>query len=292
MKTHAAALGKDFFEPYNEASGDFDRLLPHLNIEAVSAAWFECSKRWSLKPRRINDSYWTRIISGRGRLRLGDENAEYSVGPGNFILFPQYSLHSLQPEPGTEMAMINVHFHARLYGILDMTAYCNLGGIYRDCELFDFNSREAAREYTLKPAGWRNSLAARIELVLIDLARKRGALPETAGKTSQMLRLQPLLNLIDSRLDKPDFGVTEIASEIGVSEVYLRVLFRRRLGVSPVKYLRRRRIGRACSLLKETALPIRLIAAECGFREVQFFHRVFRDITGVTPGNYRKNPDF
>lgn len=268
--------------------------MSHLNIEAVSATWFECSEKWSLGPRRANDSYWTWIISGRGKLRLGDDHTEYMLGERDFILFPQYYLHSLKPEPGTAMSMINVHFHARLYGIIDMLSYYNLAGVYKDKEngLFEFNSREAAREYCLKPTGWQRGLTARIELVILDLLRRQKSLSAAGGEISQLSRLQPLLAMIESGLADPDLSVKDMASEMDVSEVYLRVLFRRQLGISPIKYLRRRRIDRACTLLRETVMPIRLIAGECGFREVQFFHRVFRDIIGITPGNYRKNPDF
>ena len=292
MNIVAKGLGRDFFEAYKES--DSGQLLSHLNIDVVSAMWFECSEKWSLKPRRMNDSYWTWIISGRGSLRLGDDNTEYMVGEGDFILFPQYYLHSLKPEPGIAMSMINVHFHARLYGILDMVSHYDLAGVYKDKEnkLFEFNSREAAREYCLKPEAWQRSLTARIELVLLDLIRNKKSLANQNGKISKLLALQTVLDLVESKLDDPNLSVSDMAGKMDISEVYLRTLFRHQLGISPIKYLRRQRIDRACTLLRETVTPIRLIAAECGFREVQFFHRVFRDMTGITPGSYRRNPEF
>ena len=261
-----------------------------MNIEVVSAIYFECSDLWSLEPRRINDSYWTLITAGQGKLRLGDDNTEYTVKKGDFILFPQYSLHSLKPDPGSAMSMINVHFYVRLYAMLDMIAYCNLGGIYKDAEnrLFELNSYEASREYCLKPVGWKRSIRARIELVLLDLLRNQKS---SLAPDEKISRLQPVLALIESDMSNPNLSVADMAGKIDVSEVYLRTLFRRQLGISPIKYLRRQRIDQACTLLRKTIMPIRLIAEKCGFREVQFFYRVFRDIIGITPGDYRKNPD-
>ena len=294
MSVIAKRLGKDFFKAYNSSAYTSDQLLSHLNIEVVSANHFECSEKWLLEPRRINDSYWTWIISGHGKLLLGDDNREYIVKKGDFILFPQYCLHSLKPDPESAMSMINVHFHARLYGILDMVSHYDLGGVYKDNEnnLFEANSLEAAREYCLKPDAWRHSLNARIELLLLYLIRNRRSSTEVPGKISKLSALQTVLEMVEANLDDPNLSVRDMADEMDVSEVYLRIIFRRQLGISPVKYLRRQRIDRACLLLRESVLPIRLIAEKCGFREVQFFHRVFRDMTGITPASYRKSPDF
>jgi AraC-like DNA-binding protein/mannose-6-phosphate isomerase-like protein (cupin superfamily) len=291
MSAATKHMSEDYFRAYKEPMSDSEKLLSHLNIEVVSANGYECSEKWDLAPRRVNDSYWTWIISGQGSLVLGDDKTKYMVGKGDFILFPQYCLHSLKPEPGSTMSMINVHFHARFYGILDMLAHYDLGGVYKNQEngLFEINSYESAREYSLKPTGWQRSLAARIELVLMDILRSRKSLPAHKEKIA---RLQPVLTLIESELANPNLSVADMATEMDVSEVYLRTLFRRQFGISPIKYLRRQRIDRACSFLRETVIPIRIIAEKCGFREVQFFHRVFRDMTGITPGEYRKNPDF
>ncbi len=294
MNAITKVLKKDFFKPYNNSVHEHGKLLSHLSIEVLSANYYQCSKAWVLKPRRINDSYWTWITRGHGKLRLGDENIEYTVKKGDFILFPQYCLHSLQPESGSLMSMINVHFHARLYGNIDMVSYYGLGGIHKDNKnsFFEFSSHEAAREYCLKPEAWQHSLNARVELVLIELARSRISLPVPDIQISKLSALQPVLEMIETKLDDPNLSVRDMAEKMDISEVYLRIIFRRQLGISPVKHLRRQRIDRACSLLRESSLPIRLIAEKCGFREVQFFHRVFRNVTGTTPANYRKNPVF
>jgi len=287
MSIKAKGLEKNFFKPYRESFFDSE----HLNIEVVSASYFECSEEWDLEARRINDSYWTWIIAGQGCLCLGDEKKEYIVKKGDFILFPQYHLHSLKPDAGSAMSMINVHFHARLYDMIDMVAHYNLGGVYKDSgnKLFESNSYEAAREYCLKPSGWKGSIVARIQLLLLDLIRNQENPPE---QESKILRLRPVLALIESNLSDPNLSVADMAAEMDMSEVYLRTLFRRQFGISPIKYLRLQRINQACTLLRKTLMTIALISEKCGFREVQFFHRVFREIIGITPGNYRKNPVF
>jgi len=286
-ETYSKLKSSDY-TPYPALSEEVFNL--NFKVEAISAIWFKCSEDWTLPERRLADSYWSIITAGHGAVHLGEDGKKHSVKAGDFILFPCYSLHSMHPAPGTRMEMINVHFHALLYGILDVTGIFGLDGIYgKNTATLQEQSEEAAREYCLKPPGWERSIAARIELVLLDLLRRKKSLPEIPQK---IIKLEPVLKLIENRLNDPALGLPDMAAELEVSEVYIRTLFRNLLQTSPVKYVRRQRINRACSLLTGTMMPVKRIAKSCGFREVQFFHRVFKELTGTTPAAYRKNSGF
>ncbi|MGN0651105.1 MAG: helix-turn-helix domain-containing protein [Oscillospiraceae bacterium] len=64
-------------------------------------------------------------------------------------------------------------------------------------------------------------------------------------------------------------------------------LFYTAYGTTPMNYLADIRIRRACALLRETALPIAEIAVQCGFGDPNYFSRIFRKKTGITPSKYR-----
>ena len=55
-----------------------------------------------------------------------------------------------------------------------------------------------------------------------------------------------------------------------------------------VGYINRLRIGRACAILIESAMPIAMIAAEVGFTNLSLFNRQFARAKGGTPSNFRK----
>jgi AraC-like DNA-binding protein len=69
-------------------------------------------------------------------------------------------------------------------------------------------------------------------------------------------------------------------------------LFNSLFGESPVKFINHRRIELACKLLRESDLPVKGVAEKSGFRNLQFFYRVFTRITGMTPALYRNTSDF
>ena len=54
-------------------------------------------------------------------------------------------------------------------------------------------------------------------------------------------------------------------------------------------YLNKIRIGKAKSMLLNTARTITEVGSEVGYTDQSYFCRVFKKIVGVTPGRYRKD---
>jgi len=69
--------------------------------------------------------------------------------------------------------------------------------------------------------------------------------------------------------------------------VQFRKLFKRVTGLNPVRFIQRRRVERACVMLRTTTLSIEQIAEACGFSDPPFFFRIFRLWTGTSPNQYR-----
>lgn len=83
-----------------------------------------------------------------------------------------------------------------------------------------------------------------------------------------------------------DLSVEHIAKVVGVSPSYLRTLFRKNEQESPIHYLNRVRIDRAKEMLSSRMFTLNEVAAACGFQNVYYFSRVFKSITGISPGKF------
>ena len=81
--------------------------------------------------------------------------------------------------------------------------------------------------------------------------------------------------------------VARLAQVSNVSQAHFARAFRQAFGLPPHRYLLTRRIERATALLRDTDLPILDIALQTGWNSLGTFGRVFRDITGETPGGWR-----
>ncbi|MBS1372248.1 MAG: helix-turn-helix domain-containing protein [Lentisphaeria bacterium] len=86
------------------------------------------------------------------------------------------------------------------------------------------------------------------------------------------------------------FSVSGLAARIGVSQSHLNSLFRQSFGVGPQTYLTAVRMRQARLMLLNPYFNIAEVAEKTGYREANYFTRIFRQFHGVTPGEYRKAP--
>ncbi len=82
--------------------------------------------------------------------------------------------------------------------------------------------------------------------------------------------------------------ISKYAAASDVSETHFNVLFKKWSGITPVKYRNKLRISHAQTLLKNSNLTINQIANLTGFEDPFYFSRVFKNITGISPRDYRK----
>ncbi|WP_254621318.1 helix-turn-helix transcriptional regulator [Stutzerimonas stutzeri] len=85
-----------------------------------------------------------------------------------------------------------------------------------------------------------------------------------------------------------DWPVTRLAQVSAVSVAHFAREFKKAFGVPPHRYLLTRRIERATALLRDTDLPIIEIALQTGWNSVGTFGRVFSDVIGESPGEFRE----
>ena len=95
------------------------------------------------------------------------------------------------------------------------------------------------------------------------------------------------LKFIAANLERR-FKIGEVLKAVGVANRTLAIHFKDSLRRTPVMEIRRQRIERAKYLLAETSDTTTRIGARCGMPEPVYFCRTFKDMTGVTPQEYRK----
>lgn len=83
-------------------------------------------------------------------------------------------------------------------------------------------------------------------------------------------------------------GIAELADIAALSPSGLHRLFRRHTRQTVTEYVMRLRIGEACALLADTALPIAHIAGTVGYVSLANFNRQFKALKQMTPGSYRR----
>lgn len=86
-----------------------------------------------------------------------------------------------------------------------------------------------------------------------------------------------------------DIDLNNIAEYVNLSPSYLHSIFSENEGVTPHRYLIRKRIDEAkILLLTENSIPLSDIAIRCGYASQSYFNYIFKKETGLTPTEYRK----
>lgn len=83
-------------------------------------------------------------------------------------------------------------------------------------------------------------------------------------------------------------SITELASELGISQRTLNRRFHQATGTGPQAYLQKLRIGAARDLLRHSNLSVSEIAWQVGLQDISHFSRLFRAHAGVSPARYRE----
>lgn len=99
--------------------------------------------------------------------------------------------------------------------------------------------------------------------------------------------LQHVLNHIESHLDQK-LSVGELAEVAGLSRAHFSRIFAASEGLPPAEFVLQKRLRRAAKLLTKTAdMPIKEVAALCGFEDPNYFSKVFRRLYGTSPSDFR-----
>jgi AraC family transcriptional regulator len=88
---------------------------------------------------------------------------------------------------------------------------------------------------------------------------------------------------------KGNISVAEIAQECNMSGSYFLRAFRATTGYTPHQWLLLQRVQQARELLQHSDLPLAQIAIVCNFSDQSHFSRVFSQLVGASPGNWRRN---
>jgi AraC-like DNA-binding protein len=287
----------DSFEPFeaapSAASTDLDELLNATQVQAVSAVEWLWLKNWKFGPRSILDSMWFYVEKGSGYYLRANHNERVHFGPGSLVLVPPDTVHTIEQDTNSESHVYAVHFNARIYSAIDLFSLFGFPMVVSSNPDSPYASvsRRLVREFALKPPGWRSAMNAEIFAALVEIIRTEASHFKPDLNLTALVeipRFLPVFRHIEQNLSRPEYTMLEMARAAYLSEVHFRKVFRRVTGISPLKFLQRRRIERACSLLHTSSDSISSIAEACGFQAQPYFHRIFHAWTGTTPRAYRR----
>jgi YesN/AraC family two-component response regulator len=109
---------------------------------------------------------------------------------------------------------------------------------------------------------------------------------ETEGK-KQKRSMLPVKQYLDEHY-REKLVLDELAASFYINKFYMTRIFKEQFGVSINTYLQQIRITQAKQLLRFTDQTVEEIGLLCGIGEPNYFSRIFRQVEGVAPSEYRR----
>lgn len=100
-------------------------------------------------------------------------------------------------------------------------------------------------------------------------------------------KVQYALEYMRERFNE-DIVINDLAARLDMSPTYFSFIFKREVGMSALQYITGLRIEKAKEYLAQTDESVANIAQKTGYEGGQYFFRVFKKMTGMTPLMYRQ----
>ena len=84
-----------------------------------------------------------------------------------------------------------------------------------------------------------------------------------------------------------DLSLSALAEMQNISPGYLSTLFKKEMGQTLTDYVNSRRVEQAASMLRSGTLQVQTVAQYCGIPDVNYFSKLFKRYTGVSPKEFR-----
>lgn len=131
----------------------------------------------------------------------------------------------------------------------------------------------------------RSALSEFVWLLHSGLPVSRAPLDARSSRNAERIKL--MLSYIHQNY-AGEISTKQIAASAMISESECLRCFRNTIGTTPIQYVKQYRIQQAAQLLTSTRQHVADIASRCGFQDMSYFTKTFRELKGCAPTQYRQ----
>lgn len=238
-----------------------------------------CTPSWCIIDDTINFVDVTYVISGQAKYTINGK--KYIVSSGDLLCIPAGSRRSAASCPEALMECYSINGIMRNLNGDDITLplplICNIGLQNDIIALY----REINTVWRLRDPGY--ILRARA-LYMMILQRYFQLIVYHKDTGVMDIRIKKVLHYMSGHYNEP-LTVQQMAELVNLSDMYFGSLFKQETGMSFRKFLTSIRMNRAEDMLYSCEYKVKEIAEACGFTDVFYFSRLFKEYRGFAPSS-------
>jgi AraC-like DNA-binding protein len=147
---------------------------------------------------------------------------------------------------------------------------------------------EIASEYSRKQIGWQLAVKSNFYGLMLMVLREQSKIIPHETIRAMSSGAGRMLSFVFKNCSDESLTLEDAANALKLNKYYFSRFFKKHIGQSFHAYLTKTRVDFAKHYLIESKMPVTDIAFNAGFGSLQTFNRVFKLLTGRTPGEYRR----
>lgn len=147
--------------------------------------------------------------------------------------------------------------------------------------------RDIRAAFAFSGQTWGDELSLREALTRIWMKLSALVEPNTQRSREGDGAIKQLLVYVHTHFQE-ELCVEQLAQAAHISKRACFRLFRDKLHMTPLEYIRSYRLQKACQMLAHSEVPVTQVAGLCGLGSSSYFGKVFRETFGCTPREYRR----
>ena len=228
------------------------------------------------------------VLSGSGTVTV--HNRKYDLHSGDCVFLDCRNAYSQQSSEDL-WTLKWVHFNGESMPIVYQKFLERCGSIlFHPSDLSDYSARLDALLETARGDSYVRDMEIH-ELLSGLLTRiMKDCWKDTAGRTASetsLNRLSPIRSYLRAHFAE-NISLDELAGMFYINKFYLTRLFREQYGITISAYINELRINHAKQLLRFSDHSLEEIASMCGFYDLSYFSRKFKNAEGIAPSAFRK----
>lgn len=265
----------------------------NLCIDYYYGTCTHCGKSWKGYDQILPYSKFYFLLEGECEIKT--DNAVYLGKPGRMFFIPAHTRHSFYHISENFVVKHWIHFDIRTINedmneLLSLPLYIDVPenrreGVSAQFErVFSQSKANTVVSNLLLKASLLELFATYVELS--GIISPFFNIKEN-GTRDKAVTLNGLVRYINANLDKK-LALEELAGMMHMHPNYFIRMFKKNIGVSPLKYINKMRFEKAVGLFANEDLTISDIMATVGFDDYSTFSNFFKSYSGYSPKTYRK----
>lgn len=264
---------------------DFDFTITDVLLAHKSR--YEIGFRYNAYTKGRKVSGLVYCLSGSALYRF--ENAQVTLNPGEIIFLPENAAYTVSCAGDDPFKHITVNFNIPAADLNQLLPQ-NFDDIADQMVIVDaLDIKELMERMLHLWEGKTRGYQVMAKSFVYELTYKYFILLGKKYHSDDYHKIKPAKRLLDEQFTK-NIPIAELADLCGFSETHFRRLFTKIFQCSPSEYRLNKRILLAKDLLLTDEMTVSEVALAAGFDDANYFSRIFKSHTGVTPSEYSSAP--